>query len=72
MNQRLARVLCTECREAFQPDTATLKKLNLPAGVDSFDHLLEIFLDRAGVDGLFTDFPDKARRYIDSRTQESC
>jgi type II secretory ATPase GspE/PulE/Tfp pilus assembly ATPase PilB-like protein len=31
MNQRLARVLCTECREAFQPDTATLKKLNLPA-----------------------------------------
>lgn len=31
MNQRLARVLCTECREAFQPDPATLKKLNLPA-----------------------------------------
>ena len=50
----------------------TFRSDELPAGVDSFDHLLEIFLDRAGVDGLFTDFPDKARRYIDSRTQESC
>ncbi len=31
INQRLVRILCTECREAFQPDTATLKKLNIPA-----------------------------------------
>lgn len=31
VNQRLVRVLCTECREAFLPDPATLKKLNLPA-----------------------------------------
>jgi type II secretory ATPase GspE/PulE/Tfp pilus assembly ATPase PilB-like protein len=31
MAQRLVRVLCTECREAFRPDPATLKKLNLPA-----------------------------------------
>ncbi len=31
MNQRLIRTLCSECREAFEPDTATLKKLNLPA-----------------------------------------
>ena len=30
LNQRLVRILCTECREAFQPDPATLKKLNLP------------------------------------------
>lgn len=29
--QRLVRVLCPECREAFEPDAATLKKLNLPA-----------------------------------------
>ncbi|RJP39554.1 MAG: hypothetical protein C4547_03495 [Phycisphaerales bacterium] len=29
--QRLVRVLCTECREAFRPDPDTLKKLNLPA-----------------------------------------
>ncbi len=31
INQRLVRKLCTECREAFKPDVATLKKLNLPA-----------------------------------------
>ncbi len=30
-NQRLVRVLCTDCREAFPPDAPTLKKLNLPA-----------------------------------------
>lgn len=30
-NQRLMRVLCKDCREAFHPDEATLKKLNLPA-----------------------------------------
>lgn len=28
--QRLVRKLCTECREAFRPDPAMLKKLNLP------------------------------------------
>ena len=31
VNQRLVRVLCTECREAFEPDAATLKKLNMSA-----------------------------------------
>lgn len=30
-NQRLIRILCTNCREAYRPDAATLKKLNLPA-----------------------------------------
>ena len=37
INQRLVRVLCTQCREAFQPDAATLTKLNLPADkIDKF------------------------------------
>jgi len=31
ISQRLVRVLCTDCREAFRPDPETLKKLNLPA-----------------------------------------
>lgn len=30
-SQRLLRKLCTSCREAFRPDAAKLKKLNLPA-----------------------------------------
>ncbi|MCH7993083.1 MAG: Flp pilus assembly complex ATPase component TadA [Planctomycetes bacterium] len=29
--QRLVRVLCEQCREAFKPDADTLKKLNIPA-----------------------------------------
>lgn len=36
VNQRLVRVLCEECREAFKPDPDTLKKLNLPA--DKIEH----------------------------------
>jgi len=31
LNQRLIRILCTECREPFEPDPATLKKLNIPS-----------------------------------------
>jgi len=31
LSQRLIRVLCNDCREAFRPDEKTLKKLNLPA-----------------------------------------
>lgn len=38
LNQRLVRVLCTECREAFEPDSATLKKLNLPADKIEYFH----------------------------------
>lgn len=30
INQRLVRKLCEDCREAYKPDEATLKKLNLP------------------------------------------
>jgi len=31
LSQRLVRVLCEDCREAYEPDPSTLKKLNLPA-----------------------------------------
>ena len=31
LSQRLIRKLCPECRQAYQPDAALLKKLNLPA-----------------------------------------
>lgn len=36
LGQRLVRILCEDCREAFEPDSATLKKLNLPA--DKIEH----------------------------------
>jgi glycerophosphoryl diester phosphodiesterase len=42
----------------------TFRRDELPAGVESFDELLDIFFKHAGVDGVFTDFPDKVRHYL--------
>ena len=53
-----------QCGLAIHP--YTFRSDQLPTGVNSFDELMEIFLKQARVDGLFTDFPDKARHYIDS------
>ena len=36
----------------------TFRRDELPTGIESFDELLDIFFRQAGVDGLFTDFPD--------------
>ncbi|MGY8813998.1 MAG: glycerophosphodiester phosphodiesterase [Gammaproteobacteria bacterium] len=38
----------------------TLRKDALPNYASSFDELLELLFDQAGVDGVFTDFPDLA------------
>ena len=32
VNQRLIRILCPACRQAFKPDESLLRKLNLPVG----------------------------------------
>ncbi len=37
----------------------------LPAGCESFQQLLELFINELGVTGLFTDFPDRVRAFID-------
>jgi type II secretory ATPase GspE/PulE/Tfp pilus assembly ATPase PilB-like protein len=31
LNQRLVRVLCTECKQPYKPDAQTLRKINMPA-----------------------------------------
>ncbi len=36
INQRLVRILCKDCRETYEPDAGTLKKLNIPA--DKIEH----------------------------------
>ena len=38
----------------------------LPRGVSDFDALLDIFVRGMRVDGVFTDHPDLARRYVDA------
>lgn len=42
----------------------TFRRDELPADVASFEELLDIFLQQAGVDGLFTDFPDLVVDYL--------
>jgi len=39
----------------------------LPPGAASFDALMDLFLVRGAVDGLFTDFPDRSRDFVDRR-----
>ena len=45
----------------------TFRRDELPAGIDSFEELLDVFLLQAGVDGLFTDFPDIVSGYIEQQ-----
>lgn len=38
----------------------------LPAYAENFEHLLGIFYDEVGVDGVFTDFPDRATQFLNA------
>ena len=47
----------------------TFRRDDLPSGVQNFSELLEIFFNQAGVDGVFTDFPDIVRHYLQQGTE---
>jgi glycerophosphoryl diester phosphodiesterase len=49
----------------------TFRRDELPAGVTSFEELLDIFIHQAGVDGLFTDFPDIVCDYRQRATAQT-
>jgi type II secretory ATPase GspE/PulE/Tfp pilus assembly ATPase PilB-like protein len=48
--QRLVRILCPNCKIPYQPDEATMKRLNLPVGrnLQSFKQNTEPMVDRKG------------------------
>ncbi|HEY4329584.1 MAG TPA: ATPase, T2SS/T4P/T4SS family [Phycisphaerae bacterium] len=48
--QRLVRILCPTCKIPYQPDEATMKRLNLPVGrnMQSFKANTEPIIDRKG------------------------
>ena len=48
------------------PYTFRADRIAMPAFVNSFDHLLDLFLNQIGVDGVFSDFPDKAVKFIEA------
>jgi glycerophosphoryl diester phosphodiesterase len=49
----------------------TFRADSLPAYAGSLEELLEIFFVRAGVDGVFTDFPDRVVQFLASRPRPS-
>jgi glycerophosphoryl diester phosphodiesterase len=48
----------------------TFRRDALPEGIDSFGELLDLFLGKLGIDGLFTDFPDLVVQYLARRFQD--
>ena len=44
----------------------TFRRDQLPEFADDYQQLLKIFLDDVGVDGVFTDFPDLTKEFIES------
>jgi glycerophosphoryl diester phosphodiesterase len=42
----------------------TFRRDELPEGINSFQELLDIFVQEARIDGLFTDFPDLVHDYL--------
>ncbi len=53
------------------PYTFRMDKNMIPAYAKDYDDLLDIFLFRVGVDGLFTDFPDKTVDFLKARTRKN-
>jgi glycerophosphoryl diester phosphodiesterase len=45
----------------------TFRSDQLPEGIVSFNELLTTLINELGVDGVFTDFPDKVRHFLDER-----
>ncbi|MEM8603491.1 MAG: glycerophosphodiester phosphodiesterase [Cyanobacteria bacterium P01_H01_bin.121] len=52
---------------AVHPYTFRLDSGTLPSYATSFEQLLDIFLNQIGVDGIFTDFPDRAVDFLNTQ-----
>ncbi len=46
------------------PYTFRADKGRIPTYADNFEDMLDIFLNKVGVDGVFTDFPDRAVEFV--------
>ncbi len=44
----------------------TVRKDDLPTGIKNYQHLLDVLFIKAGVDGVFTDFPDLVVKYCNA------
>jgi glycerophosphoryl diester phosphodiesterase len=69
-NNIIISTLVADAHEAglqIHPYTFRADTGQVPAYARDFDHLLELFLVNAGVDGVFTDFPDRAANFVNSQ-----
>jgi len=51
----------------IHPYTFRQEKNSIPGYAKSYEDLLEIFLFEVGVDGVFTDFTDRTRKFLDQK-----
>jgi glycerophosphoryl diester phosphodiesterase len=65
---RLSELVDLAQARGLQVHPYTFRRDELPAGIESFAELLDIFIRQAGIDGLFTDFPDIAVDYLRQMT----
>lgn len=49
------------------PYTFRLDEGRIPDYAENFEDMLDIFYNEAGVDGVFTDFPDRAVKFLDNK-----
>ncbi len=61
---RLSKLVPLAQARGLQVHPYTFRRDELPAGIASFTELLDIFIGQAGIDGLFTDFPDIVVDYL--------
>lgn len=61
---RLSELVELAHARGLQVHPYTFRRDELPAGIESFAELLDIFIRQAGIDGLFTDFPDIVVDYL--------
>ena len=54
----------------IHPYTFRDERARMPSYAESFDNLLDIFLRQITVDGVFTDYPDLVRHFIDDQGSE--
>lgn len=68
---RLSELVELAHARGLQVHPYTFRRDELPAGIESFAELLDIFIRQAGIDGLFTDFPDIVVDYLGQVTVEA-
>ena len=64
---RLSELVPQAQARGLQVHPYTFRRDELPAGIASFNELLDVFIVEAGIDALFTDFPDLVVDYLRDR-----